>query len=330
MIESLSFARYHFNLQCLSDIVFRGFSGSTLRGAFGSVFRRLVCITRAPTCEGCVLRQQCAYGYVFETAPPSHSQRLRRYESVPRPYVLSLPDSTRLAFHEGEPLQMTLTLIGRAIDYFPYFVFTSQRLEETGLGVGRHEGKGRFRLTEVLAERADGNTVRVFTPKEGIDTLRLPVLRGADILERIAGWEPRRLGVQFVTPARLRFEGRLTDQIEFHHLVRALLHRLSSLLYFHCGAEPDTDYAGLIARAQEVRTVQRRLRWVEQDRYSSRQKSLLQMGGFTGEMVFEGHLEPFLPLLAVGEYVHIGKGTVMGLGKIRLVREEEKRCMTGS
>lgn len=325
MIESLSFARYHFNLQCLSDIVFRGFSGSTLRGAFGSVFRRLVCITRAPTCEGCVLRQQCAYGYVFETAPPPHSQRLRRYESVPRPYVLSLPDSARLAFHQGEPLQMTLTLIGRAIDYFPYFVFTSQQLEETGLGVGRHEGKGRFRLTEVLAERADGNTVRVFTPEEGIDTLRLPVLRGADILERIAGWEPRRLGVQFVTPARLRFEGKLTDQIEFHHLVRALLHRLSSLLYFHCGVEPDTDYAGLIARAQEVHTVQRRLRWVEQNRYSSRQKSLLQMGGVTGEMVFEGHLEPFLPLLAVGEYVHIGKGTVMGLGKIRLVREEEKK-----
>lgn len=324
MIESLSFARYRFNLQCLSDVEFRGFSGSTLRGAFGSVFRRLVCITRAPTCSGCVLRQQCAYGYVFETAPPPHSQRLRRYESVPRPYVLDMPDNARLAFHEGEQLQMTLTLIGRAIDYFPYFVFTSQRLEETGLGVGRHEGKGRFRLMEVLAERADGTTVRVFTPEEGIDTLHLPVLRGADMLERIEQWTPQRLGVQFVTPTRLRFEGKLTDRIEFHHLVRALLHRLSGLLYFHCGVEPDMDYTGLIAQAQEVHTVERRIQWVEQKRYSSRQKSLLQMGGFTGEMTFEGNLKPFLPLLAVGEYVHIGKGTVMGLGKIRLVREEEK------
>jgi len=33
---------------------------------------------------------------------------------------------------------------------------------------------GRFRLTEVQAERADGTAVRVFTPEAGIDTLHLP------------------------------------------------------------------------------------------------------------------------------------------------------------
>lgn len=44
---------------------------------------------------------------------------------------------------------------------------------------------------EVLAERADRTTVLVFTPEEGIDTLHLPVLRGADVLERIGQWHPR-------------------------------------------------------------------------------------------------------------------------------------------
>lgn len=104
---------------------------------------------------------------------------------------------------------------------------------------------------------------------------------------------PQSLGVRFVTPTRLRFEGKLTEQIEFHPLIRALLHRLSSLLYFHCGVEPDMDYAGLIEQVQEVRTVEPRLQWVEQERYSSRQKSQLQLGGFTGEMTYEGNLKPF-------------------------------------
>lgn len=322
MLDGLLLARYRFMLECLSPIEFRSFAGSTLRGAFGSVFRRLVCITRSPTCEGCLLRQQCAYGYVFESSPSPGSERLSRYESVPRPYVLDAPEGSRLSFAEGEHLQFGLTLAGRAIDYFPYFVFAFQRLEESGLGAGRQEGKGRFRLTHVLAERADGETLPVYTPDDGLDTMRLPVIRGEDLMQRVQELPKRRLCVRFVTPTRLRFEGKLTDEIEFHHLVRALLHRVSSLLYFHCGTEPTLDFTGLIAQAQGVRTVRRSLQWVEQERYSRRQRSRLQMGGFTGEAVFEGNLEPFLPLLVAGEYVHIGKGTVMGLGKIQLVREE--------
>ncbi|GBC95311.1 hypothetical protein HRbin16_01098 [bacterium HR16] len=324
MLENLLLARYRFALECLSPIEFRSFAGSTLRGAFGSVFRRLVCITRSPTCEGCLLRQQCAYGYVFETAPPPDSERLRRYESVPRPYVLDAPEGSRLAFAEGERLHFGLTLVGRASDYFPYFVFAFQRLEESGLGAGRQEGKGRFRLLEVLAERADGGTVPVYTPDSGLDTLRLPVIRGTDLIQKAQRLPTDRLGVRFVTPTRLRFEGKLTDEVEFHHLIRALLHRLSSLLYFHCGTEPAMDFTRLIEQAQGVRTVRRSLQWVEQERYSRRQRSRLQMGGFTGEAVFEGDIEPFLPLLVAGEYVHIGKGTVMGLGKIQLVCEEGK------
>ncbi len=320
MLEHLYLARYRFVLQCLSAMEFRQFAGATVRGAFGAVFRRLVCITRAPTCEGCLLRQQCAYGYVFDTAPPPGAERLRRYESVPRPYVLDIASDERTSFAEGDALQLELTLVGRATDYLPYFVYTCQKLEESGLGTGRHEGKGRFRLTEVLAHAADGSLTCVYTPEEGLDTLRLPVIRGADILARVT--PARQVRVRFLTPTRLRFEGRLTDDIDFHHLIRALLHRLSSLVYFHCHAEPEADFTGLIQQAEGVRTLERNLHWREQSRYSRRQQSVLKMGGFTGEMLFEGDLRPFLPLLKAGEYVHVGKGTVMGLGRIETVCEE--------
>jgi hypothetical protein len=51
------------------------------------------------------------------------------------------------------------------------------------------------------------------------------------------------------------------------------------------------------------------------------------MSGVRGRVVFEAPegsaWEPYLPLLAAGEWVHIGKGTVMGLGKYRVERVAE-------
>ena len=47
----------------------------------------------------------------------------------------------------------------------------------------------------------------------------------------------------------------------------------------------------------------------------------LKMGGFLGEITFEGDLAEFLPFLKLGEYLHIGKGTVYGLGKYEIVGE---------
>jgi len=44
----------------------------------------------------------------------------------------------------------------------------------------------------------------------------------------------------------------------------------------------------------------------------------MKMGGFIGSITFEGDLEPFLPFLLLGEYVHVGKGTSFGLGKYEI------------
>lgn len=40
--------------------------------------------------------------------------------------------------------------------------------------------------------------------------------------------------------------------------------------------------------------------------------------GFVGRVVYEGPLAEFLPLLLLGELIHVGKGTVFGQGKFAL------------
>jgi CRISPR/Cas system endoribonuclease Cas6 (RAMP superfamily) len=46
----------------------------------------------------------------------------------------------------------------------------------------------------------------------------------------------------------------------------------------------------------------------------------MRMKGFIGEVVYQGDLTKFYPLLKIGEYIHVGKNTTFGLGKYEIVK----------
>ena len=102
----------------------------------------------------------------------------------------------------------------------------------------------------------------------------------------------------------------------FHVLVRRLLDRVSSLAYFHCGERWETDFPGWIERAAAVRIAEARTRWRDWSRRSGRQNRRIQMGGLVGPVTYEGDLAPYRPLLALGSLIHVGKGAVMGNGRM--------------
>ena len=98
-------------------------------------------------------------------------------------------------------------------------------------------------------------------------------------------------------------------------LMRVLLRRLSNLAYFHCGSELQLDFRGLIAAAEQVQIASSHLWWYDWERYSTRQDTRMKLGGVLGQVTYTGDVQPFLPLLQLGTYVHVGKGTSFGLGK---------------
>jgi len=53
-------------------------------------------------------------------------------------------------------------------------------------------------------------------------------------------------------------------------------------------------------------------------RFSGRQKQRIKMGGLVGLVTYAGDLADYLPLLALGEFIHVGKGTVFGNGQYRI------------
>ena len=315
------------------------YKGSTLRGAFGHAFRRVACPFRA--CPPCILPKTCPYTYVFETAPRDGGGLFGKNAAVPHPFILDLPLDGRTDFAAGTQMSFGLVLVGRAIDFTPYFAVALREMGRTGLGRGR----ARWRLDRIVDRAPGGERLLYDAATEDERLLASPTvhrgvpnlgplapaaLRGSGGGEGEGEGEGAQVTLRFETPTRLRFGGHLTGKPEFHVLIRNLLRRLSALAAYHCGFTPDLDYRDLILRATSVATRQADLTWVDWERYSARQDARMALGGFVGTATFEGDLAPFVPFLRLGEVLHVGKGTAFGLGKYRIVEAAVSRSDTGA
>jgi len=320
-LPDLSTAHYRLALTAQEELRLPAYKGSTLRGGFGYTFKHLVCLQRArETCDGCLLRHSCPYTYLFEPSPPPDTEVLSAQSDIPLPFVLEPPLDSRTHYAPGETLEFGLTLFGRGMGYLPYFVLVFRELG--GRGLGRDQGK--YRLETVTAvQPADGptgaqRTAVVYSAKDEMVRDQDLAFRWSDLAAHAERLPAGRISVEFLTPTQLKHDGRFHEQPEFHVLVRALLRRVSSLAYFHGGQRWETDYRGWIERAQAVRTVAAHTTWLEAWRYSTRQKQRTNLGGAVGQMTYEGDLAPFRALLALGEWVHVGKACVFGNGQMRL------------
>ena len=334
MLSKLRIAKYRFTLEAVERLGLPRYKGSTLRGGFGAVFKRTVCFQReVKSCADCLLKGNCPYAYIFETAPPQDAEVLCTYSDVPLPFVIEPPLDTKTVYEPGESLDFGLVLVGRAINYLPYFIVVFQELGKVGLG----QGRGKYALREVAAAQPlDGVEEMIYSAANemvcerdlsvGWEEIKLVNWETGKLVNRetnlpiyqstdLPVYQSTKLTVNFLTPTRMKHEGHFVTRPEFHVLVRNILRRVSSLYYFHCGERWETDYRGIIEAAKGVRLVEAGTGWVDWERYSRRQQQRMNLGGLVGRATYEGDLEPFLPLLVLGELVHVGKACVFGHGK---------------
>lgn len=309
----IAFSKLNFCLEAQTDIILPPFKGATLRGGFGRSLRKITCALRRKSCLSCILRVNCAYSYIFETGPTADSDILHmsKYERIPHPFVLEPPRETKMDYPKGSEISFSLILVGKAIDYAAYYVLSFAELGKDGIG----RRKGKYRLSGVVDEMKGES---VFDPEtQTLQRIQRSYLEIPEIAPSEEG--KNRVTLSLESPLRLKFRRQLVSQLEFHMLIRNLLRRLTLLYYFHCERRvPNLDVGGLIKRSETVRTVESSLRWYDINRYSSRQRSKLKMGGLIGSITFEGNLNPFIPILAAGEVLHAGTGTSFGLGKYRM------------
>ena len=421
MLETFRLAKFRFIVCAKEHIRFPSYKGSAFRGGFWYAFKRGVFVIKGKECDDCLLKQKCIYSYIFETPPPEDTEILRLYPKVPHPFVIEPPITEKQTFEPGETFSFHLILIGNAIDYIPYFIYTFTELGKQGIG----QGRGKYDLLHVEGMDLENEAIQIYDHKTQTLTNHYPIIHArqlnsqnpvpvngqgvrtyattihdqvtahnspssldASFIEKERGGigeekntsghnqiidpisspckgedfvvmvrqahharrytlslskgqsndeggvnivsqkdtpqgnnHTNKITISLLTPLRLRFDGHITDKLEFHVLIRNLLRRISSLSYFHCNEKFQVDFKGLIEKAKGVKLLKGDIHWYDWKRYSTRQEEWMSLGGVTGTVTYEGDLSDFIQLLRLGEYVHVGKGTSFGLGKYEIYVE---------
>jgi len=302
--SALTTANLAVQLRALEHARLPYYKGSVIRGGFGLAFRRVSCPFPKRECAECLLRQKCVWSYVFATPRPDDATIMRKYETIPHPFVIEPPSDDRTRLEPGDELLFSLVLIGKATAHVPYFIYAFEQMAEQGLGPGR----ARFEVRAVRQGDAlfyDAKTKSIRAPL----TQDRPAFDGQD--------EAESMTLQFLTPTRIIYQGRMARRPPFHVVLRSLLRRIGLLAYFH-DQPTEIDYVGLIKQAEAVGTSACSMGTYQWRRYSSRQDRAIDMDGMVGSATYEGKLGPFLPYLRAGEVLHVGKGTSFGMGKYKM------------
>lgn len=305
----LPVARYRFAFRMREYLRLPDYAGSLLRGQFGAALRRTACMTRAKTCDGCPLLATCPYPAIFEApAPTAHA--LQKFSRVPNAYVVEPPPLGTRAVAAGEEFGFAMVLVGRALDQLPLIVYSLQWALSQGLTRARTRGD----LIDIEHEAPGGAE-----PVWDADCGRVAAHDAALTMPQFGAC--REVRIEIVTPLRLQDNGRPAsgDALTPRRLVTALIRRAALLFEFHAGLPRLGAGAHELALHAESLTGERNLQWHDWTRYSSRQQREMTLGGLMGAWTLRGDLGPLLPWLWLGQWLHAGKNTTMGMGRYRLL-----------
>jgi hypothetical protein len=301
--------------------------GNVIRGGFGSTFRRIVCHSACRDAEICELRSVCPYTAVFQPFVPEDSEKISRNRDIPRPFVIKPPLDTREVYFPGERLSFDIVLVGKIKDYLPYFIVTFRELSQAGLGRSRTP----VELVRVSDIGPDGSEIPVYTSEDNLVRPPAKPIHWADLCSHdnsnngsvVVHEAPRKttatVTLRFVTATMLKADGVNIRRPAFGPVLKRLRDRINALAYFYCGKGLDIDFKEFGERAEGIKTVADSTRWVESSRFSRRRDVSHDLSGFVGEVSFEGVVEPFLPYLKLGEYLHVGKNAVFGNGWYQII-----------
>jgi len=269
--------------------------------------KRLVCIWRERDCPRCLVARTCVYPYVFET--PMVRVNEDREEASPHPFVLTLAAEWQQRQIVQE--RVGVTLMGDGCTSWPYVL---QALREAGeRGVGRESVPMRLRDIEQETQPGSGFWESIWQEQEGVHPFepRIPN----------AGPCPKILRLRLETPVRLRLRQQLVrpESLQPEQFLAAIERRVAVLTKLHAGRVARPEERSAARWAERTRELDRRLHWQDWERYSNRQKRKVPMGGIVGEWVWEvGENWDGWALLWLSQWLHVGKGTSMGLGRFRV------------
>lgn len=309
--RTFSLYAFRFGFRALDPLYFPpAKAGNIIRGAFGTIFRKLACIPECTDPRTCPVRSSCPYARMFEPRAPG--QGPSGLTDRPRPFVFRASHLDGRRIQPGESFHIDVHIFDLHDPAPAYFILTFAQLARDGLGPRR--GKAEL----VRAHQLDEDRMPRALVFDG-DALLLGGLLPPLVFPLEPSPHPvRRVRVSFLTPTELKAGGELALRPEFGVLFARIRDRLSALATLYGHGPLNLDFRGLAQRAARVQLVRSSLRWMETTRRSRKTGQEHPFGGFTGEVEYEGELAEFLPYLEAARWAGVGRQTVWGKGEIAL------------
>ncbi|GAB4334720.1 MAG: CRISPR system precrRNA processing endoribonuclease RAMP protein Cas6 [Calditrichia bacterium] len=279
-----------------------------IRSIIGLQLRKVVCLFRDRECGRCQIQHHCAYALVFENPVSPEQSTLPGRNFAPHPFILVNPD---IIPRRDNQLTFTLTLIGRAIQFFPYFFYAIKKGGEDGIFYNRMP----FRIKSVSC---DGLEMLLSEEELAAPPDNHLWMFDAKTQQQ---WD-QQLKIQFVTPLRYKWRGKYQRQISYPELINSIYRRMRMLTDFY--GEPNGDSTEFRLEPKKQVKQNATFRWKDYSRYSARQRTSIKLGGIIGELNVKGTLSAQeLALLRAGEIFHVGKNVGFGLGQIKIEAIED-------
>lgn len=273
------------------------------RSVIGMQLHNTVCLFKKRKCIDCSINRECAYAMIFETIIDKDNSVLPKNEKSLHPFVLYSEADENV---KTEKINLYVTIIGKAISYFPYFYYALVKAGKYGI----QKERIKFEVNDVSV---DGKSII-----EDKDNVKMPEeFKKFELLSDTETFEEKSIKVELKTPFRFKKDGKYLSDFEANDFFESIYRRLFVLnsLYGE----------GNFPEWKENKTIsikEKNLFWKDLKHYSARQKDLLKLGGVVGSFILEGKFTPFdISLLKGAEVFNVGKNVAFGLGKVMLIEK---------
>ena len=298
---ALACGLYSLTFQLRDHFSWSSHPGSTLRGIWGKALRELSCSQKErDRCEGCPMAFECVYAHVF-------MPRILVQEPQPSPFVPYViePPRSQHTWEKGDCFQFKWIVFNKALPMLHLLLQAWVLAFKKGIG----------------PKRVRGDLVSVVLEQDGVcygsddEPFYAPQLTIPDI-------QATSIELRHLSPMRIELSKKPLHPRELNpkEMIISLLRRIDLCCTDQTYFGTNERYKPYIEAAKRLH-FEGQLEWEDEQRYSFRQMQKIPLGGVVGHWRWFGQeddLSLLTPLLYIGQWLHVGKETVFGLGLYEL------------
>ena len=234
-------------------------------------------------------------------------------EPKPNPYFFETIDLTG-TINKDQTFEVIFGIFGQKTIYLEYLINALAKAGENGFTYAR--GKATIlRIYQVFENQPDK---LLYDPQHIIIPAVINKKFNVYYNEPVECVE-----LEFLSPTRLFFYGEPVhiEKFNIRRFFEILITRVQTIYYYHERKDFRELYPidHIYEIIKTIKVYDQQIEHFNFTRYSNRQEKHIELNGFVGKVILMGKgLNALMPYLIVGEQIHLGRATVMGLGKYKL------------